>query len=104
MGPWWMSVNKLDVEVQELRGSLEGLSDPRLAYMPALIRAWGALAEAEGAMRKVSPQDVPSTHLGSAIHAVAVAGVAVRQVQDLMVRRGTSDPRPVAPRPAAIHR
>jgi hypothetical protein len=86
MGPWWLSVNKLDGELQGLRDSLTGLSDPRLASMPALIRAWGALAEAEGALRKVSSPEAPA-QLGSAMNAVAQAGVAVQEVQGLVAPR-----------------
>jgi len=87
MGPWWLSVKKLDGEVQEMRDSLEGLSDPRLAYMPALIKAWGALAEAEGALRKVSPE--AAVGLGSAMMAIAHAETAVREVRGLVDPRAT---------------
>ena len=104
MGPWWMSVTKLDGEVQDLRGSLEGLKDPRLAHMPALIRAWGALAEAEGALRKLSAPEAPSAPLCSAVQAVAVAGVAVQEVRDLVARPAIAQPRAFAPQAAALHR
>ena len=97
MGPWWLSVKKLDGEVQVMRDSLEGLSDPRLAHMPALIKAWGALAEAEGALRKVSPEAVVG--LGSAMQAIATAETAVREVRGLVTPR--TSPRRTLAAPAA---
>jgi hypothetical protein len=93
MGPWWMTLSKLETAVRELRDQVLSARavHPHLSHAPALVHAEAAVARAHDCVRRLRP---PRTQPGEqtlryASDEIARAAEAVRRACDLaaMARR-----------------
>ncbi len=87
MGPWWMTVTKLEAVVQALAQELaaSGVAHPGLIDAPALTGAEAALARAADSLRRVhAPRTEPADDLlRMASAAVVRADEAVQRARAL---------------------
>jgi len=111
MGPWWLTLEKLDRELSVLRAwheqtsVLPGLQDaPTVALAGLAVReAAGAMARLSGAPRLYSADERQAIHrawaaLATARRAVSQADELVAQARCRHDRWGYPMPRPTAPR------
>lgn len=94
MGPWWMTVQKLETALQDLRDEVQSarVVHPHLANAPALVHADAAVARATDCLRRLRPSR-PQPGEDTLKHAsseVTRAEIAVRRARDLAVMAGRS--------------
>ncbi len=87
MGPWWMTVKKLEANLRELSKAVTatGTDHPTLAETPALTGAEAAVTRASAALRRAnSPrQEAGDELLRKASDAVSRADQAVQRARHL---------------------
>jgi len=96
MGPWWMTLSKLETAVRELRDQVLSARavHPHLANAPALVHAEAAVTRANDCVRRLKPpRTQPGEHtLKYASDEIARAAEAVRRACDLAAMAGRTPP------------
>jgi hypothetical protein len=99
MGPWWMTLSKLETAVRDLRDQVHAARDghPRLSNTPALVHAEAEVARAQDCLRRLKPpRPQPGDEtLRLASEEIERAAAAVRRACDLaaMAGRGSAQDR-----------
>jgi hypothetical protein len=87
MGPWWMTVNKLEADLRGLIEEVHSASaaHPHLSETPALAHAEAAVARATATVRRLKPpRPQPGDELlRRASEAVGRAEEAVQHARDI---------------------
>jgi hypothetical protein len=104
MGPWWMTVSKLETAVRDLYQEVRSARaiHPHLKNAPALLRAEAEVVRASDCLRRLKPpRPQPGDEtLKYASYEVARAEAAVQRARDLaaLADRGDGQARRVGPR------
>jgi hypothetical protein len=94
MGPWWMTLSKLETTVRDLRDQVHAARavHPHLSNTSAIVEAEAEVARAHDCLRRLkSPRPQPGDEtLKFASDEIARAAAAVRRARDLAALAGQS--------------